>query len=257
MTTYTTNITASPNQEFTVVAKGDAVLKIREDSTFDLSDMITIDGTGDGEFYPDDMVDLFVQGLNAGIFNSSTGNPADCRAELLGMKTDILEKEKLWHVAVKNMAPGAFRVLYYLTRYLEADHISIKTSNPDPDAPVISAPAELDYPPEPAGMPFSIEGERDRKEPAIGIVFKDEPPKAVVEKAYRSLELWEYIAMCGGYTDELNMPLAPGIPVMSDAYTVQVHIEYFNSDEKAFYGIYNIAKILDSKDVRVDCIELE
>jgi hypothetical protein len=202
-----------------------------------------------------DPVHVFVEAARLGMFASSSAPPWQSGAEMLSKEVDLAKNRLTWHVRLRNVHQGAFRVLTNILSARLLDSISVKTILPETTERTKSALIDLWHLPYPSPhqpTPFIVDYEmpdRTGRERYLQFILASEPDDSVAEIVFAALDTWTWLLMLGGYPGD-NMPpsqsaAAPEPAFMLDPRTIeQAFPDLFLCDDDCYAAVINYAQIV-------------
>ncbi|WNG47964.1 hypothetical protein F0U60_30345 [Archangium minus] len=212
-----------------------------------------------------DVVELFLYGLDAGLFHAASPRPGSLQGWLVADELDQGRQIKHWRLCLRDIHPGAFLVLRNLLRALHAERVVLRTSQDmSGGRPIANLPSQP-YPPRARTLPFPVSRSADLSDGecnAVRLTFREPLDAPVEEKVIAGFEAWAYLLMLGGYlSDEAankgRLGAAPNHPTLIDPHTVEMTFDVFNSDMAALDAAVNLALRLHQTMAPVESLQFE
>jgi hypothetical protein len=244
------NVLDLAEQELRVTARGESVLCLEENAHA---------WTGDPDAVRPDVVQVFCDCANLGVFSGRPQSAARPSSRIVSREVDIEGRVQSWRVELREVDPGALRVLLNVLRALDLERIELATASPQAPGAAALDPRSLPYPGVAESLPFGVEWETPEKSTAprtLRIVFAREPDDRLVDEACDALQRWSLLMALGGYAPDDREPFdsgaLPDVPFQSDAFTVEQSFEVFVCDEAAFHAVINWARARHGPDFPVE-----
>jgi hypothetical protein len=261
-----------PTQQLLVEVQGSCASRIRRGLLDDpsaieaLPDLSELTGEQPAPEPPlADVVELFLRGLETGLFLSASQRPWSSQGELLADEIDETRQLKRWRLSLQDVHPGAFRVLRNLLRALQPDRVLLGTLQGAPGGRPLTDLATLPYPPQtkaPPGRMIVAPSLADRPCQAVRLTLRDPLDELKEREVMTGFDRWAHLLMLGGYqedrdADKGRLAAAPNPPSLADSYTVEMTFELFNSAPAALDAFVNMAHRLHQTKFPVESLEFE
>lgn len=261
-----------PNQELLVEVHGPAAHRIRRGLLHDpaaleeLPDLSALAmGPADPELPLADVVELFLRGLDAGLFHAASPRPGSLQGWFVADEFDPVGQIKRWRLCLRDIHPGAFRVLRNLLRAFPAERVVLRTSPDVSGGRSITDLLSQPYPPRARILPFPVSRSAnlpDGECNAVRLTFREPLDVPVEEKVIAGFEAWAHLLILGGYlsdeaADKGRLGAAPNLPSLIDPHTIEMTFDVFNSDMATLDAAVNLAHRLHQTMAPVESLQFE
>jgi hypothetical protein len=221
----------------------------------------------DLDAYIRDPVVIFARAAGLGLLDGAAGEGGGRQpgAAITGTDVDAAASARSWRLRVRDLDPGALRVLGCLLLACDLDAIEMTTiaaedaAGRDPVDPLL-----LPFPEPPARPPFRIEIEqplRSSRDRFVQIGFAAPPSEALVAEVYAAIGVWAELLMTGGYPHPRRTPRTSGaLPdpaFLLDERTIeQAFPEVFFCDEASFSAVIAYACRLHARGALIERVKI-